>query len=177
MEKNISTSCYYHKTRSINKNKYKHLKALFSVRSWNNGAHYTCFTPYLWHQISKTQVLVNPSHVGIFLEEPLKYKFGFSFHVSWLTQVVEILPHETQWIPIITAKPSQIAKFMGPTRGPPGSCWPQLGPMLAPWTLLSGMAFDNSQSITRSQGITSQGTDLLLKISDLSTAEVQWNSI
>ena len=33
---------------------------------------------------------------------------------------------------------TQIAKFMGPTWGPPGSCRPQLGPMLAPWTLLSG---------------------------------------
>ena len=33
----------------------------------------------------------------------------------------------------------QIAKFMGPTWGPPGSCQPQMGPMLAPWTLLSGI--------------------------------------
>ena len=33
---------------------------------------------------------------------------------------------------------SQIAKFMGPTWVPPGSCQPQMGPMLAPWTLLSG---------------------------------------
>ena len=33
---------------------------------------------------------------------------------------------------------AQIAKFMGPTWGPPGSCRPQMGPMLAPWTLLSG---------------------------------------
>ena len=32
----------------------------------------------------------------------------------------------------------QIAKFKGPTWGPPGSCRPQMGPMLAPWTLLSG---------------------------------------
>ena len=32
---------------------------------------------------------------------------------------------------------SQITKFMGPTWGPPGSCRPQMGPMLAPWTLLS----------------------------------------
>ena len=31
---------------------------------------------------------------------------------------------------------SQITKFMGPTWGPPGSCRPQMGPMLAPWTLL-----------------------------------------
>ena len=32
----------------------------------------------------------------------------------------------------------QIAKFMGLTWGSPGSCRPQMGPMLAPWTLLSG---------------------------------------
>ena len=35
---------------------------------------------------------------------------------------------------------SQIAKFMGPTWGPPGSCRPQMGPMLAPWTLISGVS-------------------------------------
>ena len=28
---------------------------------------------------------------------------------------------------------------MGPTWGPPGCCRPQMGPMMAPWTLLSGM--------------------------------------
>ena len=28
---------------------------------------------------------------------------------------------------------------MGPTRGPPGSCRPHMCPMLAPWTLLSGI--------------------------------------
>ena len=33
---------------------------------------------------------------------------------------------------------TQIAKFMGPTWDPSGSCWLQMGPMLAPWTLLSG---------------------------------------
>ena len=32
----------------------------------------------------------------------------------------------------------QIAKFMGQTWGPPGSCQPQMGPMLAPQTLLPG---------------------------------------
>ena len=30
---------------------------------------------------------------------------------------------------------------MGPTWGPPGSCRPQMGPMLAPWTLLSVYIF------------------------------------
>ena len=28
---------------------------------------------------------------------------------------------------------------MGPPKGPPGSCRPQMGPMLVPWTLLSGI--------------------------------------
>ena len=32
----------------------------------------------------------------------------------------------------------QIAMFMGPTWGSPGSCRPQMDPMSAPWTLLSG---------------------------------------
>ena len=41
---------------------------------------------------------------------------------------------------IITA---QIAKFMGQTWGPPGSCRPQTGPMSAPWTLLSGPVADS----------------------------------
>ena len=33
---------------------------------------------------------------------------------------------------------TQIARFMGPTSGPLGSYRPQMGPMLAPWYLLSG---------------------------------------
>ena len=37
--------------------------------------------------------------------------------------------------------PNQIAKFMWPSWGPPGSCRSQIGPMLAPWTLLSGMSW------------------------------------
>ena len=39
---------------------------------------------------------------------------------------------------------TQIAKYMGPTWGPPGSFRPQMGPMLAPWTLLSGEALRKS---------------------------------
>ena len=33
---------------------------------------------------------------------------------------------------------AQITQFMGSTWGPPGSCRPQMGPMLSPWILLSG---------------------------------------
>ena len=35
---------------------------------------------------------------------------------------------------------SQIAKSMRPTWDPPGSCRPQMGHMLAPWALLSGVS-------------------------------------
>ena len=38
----------------------------------------------------------------------------------------------------ISAIATQITIFMGPTWGPPGSCRPQMGPVLAPWTMLSG---------------------------------------
>ena len=41
---------------------------------------------------------------------------------------------------------SQIAKFMVPTWGPPGSCRPKMGPMLASWTLLSGV-FPNGLTV------------------------------
>ena len=41
---------------------------------------------------------------------------------------------------------SQIAKFMGPTWDPPGSCRPQMGPMLAQWTLLSGVVWKNTHN-------------------------------
>ena len=39
---------------------------------------------------------------------------------------------------------SLIAKFMGPTWGPSGADRTQVGPMLVPWTLLSGMIYFRS---------------------------------
>ena len=44
---------------------------------------------------------------------------------------------------------SQIAYFMGPTWGPPGSCRSQMGPMLVPWTLPSAVS---KPRITRHYG-------------------------
>ena len=35
---------------------------------------------------------------------------------------------------------TQKSKFMGPTWGPPGSCRPQMAPMLAPWTFYQGIS-------------------------------------
>ena len=48
---------------------------------------------------------------------------------------------------LLLAWTTQIAKFMGPTWGPPGSCRPQMGPMFAPWTLLSGFMIASLQLI------------------------------
>ena len=77
-----------------------------------------------------------------------------------------------------------VARFMGPTWGPPGSCRPQMGPMLVPWTFRSGkdMVILHSwyydywwPGNTRSQGISSHGIDLFHKRhSVLSTRRVQW---
>ena len=53
----------------------------------------------------------------------------------WLTSTI---PYSITRPQCVTSD-SQITKFMGPTWGPPGSCRPQMGPMLAPWTLLSGI--------------------------------------
>ena len=55
---------------------------------------------------------------------------------------------------IVSSIHSQRAKFMGPIWGPPGSCRPQMGPMLAPWTLLSGFLsrlFSHKQHSLRSR--------------------------
>ena len=38
-----------------------------------------------------------------------------------------------------SALPSQKARFMGLIWNPSGPCWSQMGPILAPWTLLSGL--------------------------------------
>ena len=50
---------------------------------------------------------------------------------------------------VIRENISQIAKFIGPTWGPSGSCRPQMGPMLAPWTLLSGFTCIAQNSTSR----------------------------
>ena len=50
---------------------------------------------------------------------------------------VNYLPTSTRAASL--AQQSQIARFMGPTWGPSGANRTQVGPMLAPWTLLSGI--------------------------------------
>ena len=54
----------------------------------------------------------------VFCRKLLRFRFTRASIVRWLT--------------------TQIAKYMGPTWGPPRYCRPQMDPMLAPWTVLSG---------------------------------------
>ena len=45
--------------------------------------------------------------------------------------------------PLAITKTTLIARFVGPTWGPSGADRTQVGPMLAPWTLLSGQGLGN----------------------------------
>ena len=57
------------------------------------------------------------------------------------------------WLANSTAdgRSTQIARFMWPTWGPPGSCRPQVGPILPPWALPSG-SYRASESDRSLQG-------------------------
>ena len=50
------------------------------------------------------------------------------------------------WMTHSEIRISQIARNMETTRGPAGSCRSQMGPMLAPWTLLSGILYESSRT-------------------------------
>ena len=53
----------------------------------------------------------------------------------WIQHMIDILPEFLQ-----SVMQSQITRLL-PIWGPPGSCQPQVGPMFAPWTLLSGISY------------------------------------
>ena len=54
------------------------------------------------------------------------------YHCTWYAAA-------RRWEVIVAIYTSLIARFMRPIWGPPGTDRTQVGPMLAPWTLLSGM--------------------------------------
>ena len=69
----------------------------------------------------------------IYLPEIIEYHDRISENNAWIKSLWNLLL--VCWI---TFQTTQITRLMGPTWDPPGSCRPQVGPMLAPWTLLSG---------------------------------------
>ena len=62
------------------------------------------------------------------------YNVPCKWHIHTYKRNTMTFSREQQPVPLST----QIAKFVGPTWGPPGSCRPQMGPMSAQWTSLSG---------------------------------------
>ena len=77
---------------------------------WDNPPIVTSFTKEVNQRLAKRQLKTNGRLANLVLTSSAKEATGVS----------------------------QIAKFMGPTWGPPGFCRPLMGPMLAPCTLLSG---------------------------------------
>ena len=75
----------------------------------------------------------------------LPWKTVWDVHFLWLIIYLWINTTSCKDMSIRVAQTSKIARFMGPTWGPPGSCRPQMGPTLAPWTLVSGMLHQNSK--------------------------------
>ena len=71
---------------------------------------------------------------------------NYLFHAWWHhdIEMLSIVRAIHRWP---TQIPTQITRFTWPTWGPPGSCRPQLGPMVAPWTLLSGQCHSNFLSV------------------------------
>ena len=89
---------------------------------------------------------------GIDLVSPVfhyqSFHYGLNIMLVWWIFVSKRSPDkeamwpqpESRWFCVLTwcLVPTLIARFMGTTWGPPGDDRTQVGPMLAPWTLLSG---------------------------------------
>ena len=86
------------------------------------------------------------------LQNPLRFHWKLIFWPVLTTNGLVLWLH-TEIRPQ-TIRP-QIAKFMGPTWGPPGSYRPQMGPILAPWILLSRDPRPQRPLLESSQGSTS----------------------
>ena len=131
----------------------------------------SCINPLIWHDIlhnmQDTSQIMNSQNekallillillcmpLGVYWEyfedeKHPKYRAFAALH-----NTVEFYYSMVQYNTILTYSliTSQIAKFMGPTWGRPGSCRPQMGPMLVPWTLLSGLVntLDSDAMVTQ----------------------------
>ena len=72
-----------------------------------------------------------------------------TFAKSWLSQFFcyAWIIHHNHSTPTPDPDSKVHGANMGPTWGPPGSCRPQVGPLLAPWTLLSGELIDPTSTL------------------------------
>ena len=92
-------------------------------------------TPYL---SIVTAAKVNDSHLSQSLSR-VSVLWPIGRKPAAKIQMVGTLYPTKLWMVFAIAVTSLIARFMGPTRGPSGADRTQVGPMLAPWTLLSAI--------------------------------------
>ena len=108
------------------KNTYKIVPTWWTqtnVHTWTYLSQFTCWSRH-WHV---NTILTHPYII-------IKMAFEKSHHTLSNTHYKYTGTNLINRFIEVT----QMTTFMGPTWGPPGSCRPQMGPMLAPWTLLSG---------------------------------------
>ena len=120
--------------------------------------------PMLCKSPSRVAIVVafrdREQHLGIFLRHlhPFLQRQLLDYRI-FIVQMVrydEIRFISNHNIQTIILAHSQIARIMGSTWGPPGSCRPQIGPMLVPWTLLSGLGYwliDAERACLRHYGV------------------------
>ena len=121
---------------------------------WSNAGPGTA--PYIWTVYSQPTVrqsiwpTVHAAHYTIY---PMKYVHVLLNILLWFyhqlfVNISNLYPRVRRGFVTGTY---QITKFMRPTWGPPGSCRSQMGPMLAPWTLLSGLVSQGMGIFTGTQ--------------------------
>ena len=81
--------------------------------------------------------------------KPMKYSYIVQFNVA---SCKTLYSHLVIGPSIISLRATQITKLMGPIWVPSGSCNPQLGPMLAPWILISWNACEENTLVISPKG-------------------------
>ena len=141
----------------------------------------------IWYHIDGIYVLCCKIHIAVIkidkmfpiidyltylpgLKSFFLWKHGFycQFHEAMILHALIIY---YTFIHVCVVNSAQIAKFMAPTWGPPGSCRPHMGPMLAPWTLLSGCVLVLSDS----SALIVQGYSNASAVSMIITFYQPWN--
>ena len=95
------------------------------------------------------------------LTQPVRHVY-----ISGVNIVFPDIPNDAKVVKIFNAfmmikgsMNTQIARFVGPTWDPPESCRPQMGPMLAPWTLLSGWLYKRQGVVDSGDLVVAGGAD------------------
>ena len=104
---------------------------------------------WLWERISSQWVALTATRIVVpvyFYWCPTKASFDTIYNMWGYRPVFNSDSAMASFYPpekLILLLYSLIAKFMGPTWDPSGADRTQVGPMLAPWTLLSGICIDH----------------------------------